>query len=349
MSDLKEALAQGWIEPPADGSQQDQDGPRPAYRIDPSVLKDKVLSRQLRRADRFSRLATLAACDALSDSGVDRTSAEETGIILATSFGPHVTTFKFLDDILDYGDLEVSPTLFSHSVHNAAASYIAKILDIRGPTQTLTQFSFSFHQALILAQAWLDEKRCSHVLVGVAEECGTILEYLYHRMLDTADQGRIQPFTFSSTPAAVPGEGSVFFLVTDQTVPGTYGNVAVLNEEEIAMWTKDADLSILDSDGLARDEKCYLDSLSPDLPSASYAPLFGSMMTGSAFNCAVGALMIREQAFYASPSTDNPHGIRLFDPRETDKLERILCIKYDCTGQREAIALRRGSAGKEGA
>ncbi len=47
---------------------------------------------------------------------------------MATAFGPHVTTFNFLDDILDHGDAAVSPTTFSNSVHNAAASYIAMAL-----------------------------------------------------------------------------------------------------------------------------------------------------------------------------------------------------------------------------
>ena len=106
----------------------------------------------MRRADKLSKMAVLAAADALQDSGLEN-AKQRTGIILATSFGAHQTTFDFLDDIIDYGEAQVSPTTFSNSVHNAAVSYIASVLDITGPTLTVTRFSFPFQSALQLAQA----------------------------------------------------------------------------------------------------------------------------------------------------------------------------------------------------
>ena len=72
-------------------------------------------------------MAVLAAGDALADSGIEDKAKRNIGMIVATAFGPHVTTFGFLDDILDHGDAAVSPTTFSNSVHNAAASYITTV------------------------------------------------------------------------------------------------------------------------------------------------------------------------------------------------------------------------------
>ncbi len=91
----------------------------------------------LRRSDRYTALVLAAAgkvLDAVPDVSGD------TGVIVASSFGPHRTTCAFLDDLLDYREEDVMPTTFSHSVHNAAASYAASAFGLRGPEFTLTGF-----------------------------------------------------------------------------------------------------------------------------------------------------------------------------------------------------------------
>lgn len=183
-----------------------QDEPFPAYVVDAATLKDPVL-KGMRRADRFSKLTTLAAIDAVSNSGVSVENSDRVGIIFATAFGPHNTTFKFQDDIIDYGDAGVSPTIFSNSVHNAAVSYISRTLKIKGPTWTVTGFDKPFERAAELAEAWLNEGRCDRVLLGGGDECGTVMEYICTQKLPVAQDGRI------SDEAYVPGEGAAFFLV----------------------------------------------------------------------------------------------------------------------------------------
>jgi 3-oxoacyl-[acyl-carrier-protein] synthase II len=74
-----------------------------------------------------------------------------------------------------------------------------------------------------------------------------------------------------------------------------------------------ADLNIIDTDGMLSDESVYRSTVSPDIPTAAYSPLFGSMMIGSAFNCAAGALMMKNQKYYTNPVMDNPHGINILD------------------------------------
>ncbi len=123
----------------------------------------------IRRADRFVKMAVAASLDACSESMLpkDRT---EASIIVATMFGPHATTFRFLDNILDYSDKGVSPTVFSHSVHNAAASYIASALGVMGQTLTITSFNDPLNQALVLAKAWLESGQAVKVLVCYVDE-----------------------------------------------------------------------------------------------------------------------------------------------------------------------------------
>jgi hypothetical protein len=168
-------------------------------RVSDELLSDPATSKQLRRADRFVRMASIAALDAASRAG-DRVSADRIGLIVTSGFGPHGRGFKFLDGILDCGDADALPTDFSHSVHGAAASYIAGLLDLRGPSLSATDFEIGFGEAVRLAQCWLDQKTCDRVLVGVVEELGQVL-------IDCAE--KILP-PDEPTPL---GEGAVFLAL----------------------------------------------------------------------------------------------------------------------------------------
>ena len=208
----KDAVSKDW-RPPEFIEVPFQEELFPVYAVAAETLKDKAVLGGMRRADRFSKMATLAAHDAVADSGVEFGNPERVGIIFATAFGPHNTTFRFQDDIIEYGDGGVSPTIFSNSVHNAAVSYISRALGIKGPTWTVTGFRDPFGQAIALAQAWLDEGRCDAVLLGAGDECGTVMEYICSQKLPIAADGKVR---MDDPPAYVPGEGMAFFLVDGQ-------------------------------------------------------------------------------------------------------------------------------------
>lgn len=337
-----DALRQGWLSPAFVEIPSASDKLFPIYLVKPETIKDNSISRKIRRADRFGKMAVLAAWDAVQDSGIGNKSADRNpsiGIIVSTAFGPHTTTFRFLDDILDYGDASVSPTIFSHSVHNAAASYIASVLDIHGPTLTLTQFAFSFHQALILAQIWLNEGRCKYVLVGSVDECGAVMEYICSQKLQIAKDGMIKPFNFSASPVAVPGEGSVFFLMTREKSIKKYCSLTGVEIFGDDMETDRADICILDADGMSGDERSYGDSIKHGIYTAGYAPVFGSIMTGSSFHCAAAALMLKKQIRYACPVQDNPHGVNLCRVTANADIKKVYCIRNNCENNKGIIKL----------
>ncbi|WP_163335664.1 beta-ketoacyl synthase N-terminal-like domain-containing protein [Desulfopila sp. IMCC35008] len=111
-----------------------------------SIEIPEPLFRQLRRADEFIRLGVVAAYNVLQQNGGLRADGERTGLFLGTAFGPMQTNFDVLDQVVE--NEPVSPTLFSHSVFNAAAGYIASVLGIHGCAITLTDFGFPFFSAL---------------------------------------------------------------------------------------------------------------------------------------------------------------------------------------------------------
>lgn len=338
----QKTLEQGWTVPLWKKFVSRFDISLPVYCLKQGTLADKTVLKKIRRADRFSKMAVLAAWDAFCDSGVSIKGKEAPlGIIVATGLGPHVTTFRFLDDILDYGEKNVSPTIFSHSVHNAAASYISLVLGAQGPTLTLTQFNFSFQQALILAQTWIKEGRCSNVLVGSVDELGTVMEYICGRKLKIARDGKIKPFRFSKDPEAVPGEGSVFFLVTEENSGRRYCEISDISGDNASIKEYKADMYIFDADGMSGSEQVYRDTVDSNALIGAYTPLFGSMMAGSSFHCAAAALMLKNQFRYASPVQDNPYAMNLCTAANTAKINKISCVKYNCGREKAVINLRR--------
>ncbi len=330
MESFRAALESGWKKP------------EKAYTIPPEALRDPVLTKDMRRADDLCKMAVLAASDALADGGLGSEEKSSLGIILGTAFGPHPTTFRFLDDIISFREPEVSPTTFSHSVHNAALSYVSYLLQSRGPTLTVTQFAHSFHQSVSLAQAWLDEGRCENVLVGTADQFGTVMDYICSQKLVPAEDGRIKPFSCSARPVSVPGEGCVFFLVTGRQNAERSGGraYASLRARQDGTSVK-ADLTILDADGMTGDESGYLDFKDHCGSVASYTPVYGSLLTGGGFSCAAAALMIRDRCRFASPVQDNPHGFDLVAANGPAELNFVRCVKFGCRGERIEFSLER--------
>jgi 3-oxoacyl-[acyl-carrier-protein] synthase II len=308
---LETALTSGAV-PPLQITVPFQAAPFPVYAIPAETLKDRAVLGEMRRADRFSKMATLAAYDAMAESGAPLENPERIGIIFSTAFGPHNTTFSFLDDILNYGDAGVSPTLFSNSVHNAAVSYISNTLKIKGPTWTITRFRDPFQQALLLAQVWLEEGRCDQVLVGAGDECGTVLDYICSQKLTIAETAaQMRPFFDAAGPAVIPGELAVFFLLSRDTAGGV----------QIALRPKDApppDLLMVDFESPQPDPR------SAQIPTGCWSHLAGATPISTAFSCAAAGLMLQRQKVYRAGNLLSGHGGINTDFKSV-RLQRIEC------------------------
>ncbi|VAX38167.1 hypothetical protein MNBD_UNCLBAC01-591 [hydrothermal vent metagenome] len=312
---FKDALEEGAVAPSLEKFSKFSEKSIPVYSIDDTLLKDKHVLSKARRADRFSKIATLAAWDAVHDGGsLESIKDESLGIIVATAFGPHKATFNFLDNILDYGESGVSPTIFSHSVHNAAASYIAAALDKKGPILTITDFCFSFHQALILADSWLDQGRCKNVLVGTVDELSSAMKYICTRKLNMDDS------------QTVLGEGSVFFLLTKDDSKKRYCEINQVDVSEKNIVESTPDFYIFENDGMINNQTAYK---SFDIGRAfvfNCVPIVGGLMTASSFHCMAGAIMLKNQKNYSHPV--NPINI-----------EKIQCVKFGCKLEKAIINL----------
>jgi len=261
---LREALVSGT---PPEATTLEKEGVQ-VMAVPPAALTGNPVLAPARRADRFCKMTLLAAMEAWQGCGADPL---RTGIILATAFGPHATVFRFVNEMLDFGDAKVSPTVFSQSVHAAAASMIATAAGLHGPALSLADLAAPFEEALALAGCWLDSGRCDAVLVGAADELSDVLAHVVRRKW---------PHAF------VPGEGAVFFRL-ERT-----GGVRVsVGPKE----TEDAACHLIDSQALGAGKAAPEAQASTAVPVRSYSPLWGSTRLGSALHLAAAALMRREE------------------------------------------------------
>jgi hypothetical protein len=180
---------------------------RDPRRINDTSLAYPAWNSRLRRADRFVRMAALAALDAWTSAqrAAGEVPAEQVGLILTSGLGSHGRAFRFIDGMLDFGDAAALPTDFSHSLHGTATAYITELLALRGPSLTITDFESGVAQAFLLAQCWLARGRCQRVLVGAVEELGEVLLHCAAKVLGDVP--------------VIPGEGAVFFMLGSGAAP----------------------------------------------------------------------------------------------------------------------------------
>lgn len=148
------------------------------------VIPDDM-ARDLRRADEFVQMAVLSGAMALSSAPERVVPPENIGVYIGTAYGPLETNFESLGSLIDDGEGQISPTLFSHSVYNAAAGYVARLLDIRGPALTLTNYGWPLLIALEEARTAVSVGRIERGLVIGVETYSELLADAYCRSYNT--------------------------------------------------------------------------------------------------------------------------------------------------------------------
>lgn len=257
----------------------------PVLAVPSAALAGNPVLAPARRADRFCKMTLLSAMEAWQGCTAG---AGRTGIILATAFGPHATVFRFVNEMLDFGNAKVSPTIFSQSVHAAAASMIATATGLHGPVLSLADLALPFEEALTLAEGWLDRGRCDSVLVGAADELSDVLAHVVRRKRAMAADG-VAGAAFAGGMAAVPGEGAVFFRLERE------GPLRVSLGGDVV---REASCLLLNTGALGGDDTALAALVPPGVPSFSLAPFWGSTRIGSAFHLAAAVLMRRDGRFF---------------------------------------------------
>lgn len=166
---------------------------------------------QLRRLDRPSRFAWVAAHQAFADAGLDpRPIGDRIAVAVGTLTGGSEATEAFLRPYLARGPEGASPLLFPNSVANAASGHLAVAFGLRGPSATFLERECATLAALEQGARWLRTGMAEAALVVGADG-------LFPLLLEACRGARLlarhgDPAIGSGT-GFLPGEGAQAFLL----------------------------------------------------------------------------------------------------------------------------------------
>ncbi|HEY3271117.1 MAG TPA: beta-ketoacyl synthase N-terminal-like domain-containing protein [Geothrix sp.] len=170
---------------------------------------------QLRRLDRASRFAWVAAHQAFRDAGLDPKAdawdgGERIAVAVGTMSGGSEASEAFMRPYLQRGPEGASPLLFPNTVANAASGHLALAFGLKGPSATFVDRENATFTALDQAARWLRAG-----LVDAALVIGT--DGLFPLLMDVCGGARLlarhgDP-DVGSGQGFLPGEGAQAFLL----------------------------------------------------------------------------------------------------------------------------------------
>lgn len=178
-------------------------------------FKEYINPVQLRRMSRMLRIGLTAATICIRDSSP----IKPDGIITASGFGFLEETAKFLTEILDQDEKQLTPTYFMQSTYNALAGIIAMNLKCDGYCNTYVGRGHAFETALLDAMMLVNGSPASNILLGGFDESEKadfkILGRLGHYKKESVQNLKLYE---SDTAGTIQGESAAFFMLgPDQT------------------------------------------------------------------------------------------------------------------------------------
>lgn len=290
---------------------------------------------QMRRLSRMLRIGLSAATICLRDSKVSMPD----GIITATGYGFLDETAKFLNELLEQSEKQLTPTYFMQSTSNALAGLVALTIKCMGYNNTYASKGYAFENALTDAIMQLNDNSSANILIGSYDEAAEVQYRASIRSghFKVEHVNNLDLFN-SGTKGSIQGEGSAFFMLSGTPSASTwcalrdmhmvykpegdelkYSLKAFLDSNEIS--SEDIDVVIngasgdLDHDAIINTliKTHFKESLE-----AKFKHLCGEYSTSTAFAIWLGASILKRQQI--------PQAVRLDEERNPKKLNTILVI-----------------------
>lgn len=166
---------------------------------------------QLRRLDRPSRFAWVAAHQAFADAGLDpRAMGERVAVAVGSLTGGSEASEAFMRPYLQRGPEGASPLVFPNCVANAASGHLALAYGLKGPSATIVDRENATFAALEQATRWLR--------LGLADAALVIgTDGLFPLLLDLCRGARMLARhgapEIGSGRGFLPGEGAQAFVL----------------------------------------------------------------------------------------------------------------------------------------
>src|SRR6187455_450881 len=173
---------------------------------------------QMRRLSRMLRIGLSAAMICLRNSKITMPD----GIITATGYGFLDETAKFLKELLEQGEKQLTPTYFMQGTSNALAGLVALTIKCMGYNNTYASKGVGFENAITDAMMQLNENASLNFLIGSYDEAA---EVQYNASIRTSHFktefiNNLSLFE-TNTKGSIQGEGSTFFMLSGKSSAST--------------------------------------------------------------------------------------------------------------------------------
>lgn len=275
--------------------------------------KDFIDAKLIRRMSRIIRMGVAAALQCLRQAGEENAGAVVTG----TAYGCLEDTGIFLTRLIEQNEEMLSPTQFVQSTHNTIGAQIALILQCTQYNNTFVHKAFSFESALLDSMMLLRENTASTVLVGGIDEITKTSFAILNRFgLYKAEAMSNLKLISSKTKGTIAGEGTAFFLLSNQPSEYDYAELQAINtfykpvgikeiEENIEnflsanhLTVEDIDIIISGRNGDSRYEEVYNileEGIFKNAKTLYYKHLCGEYPTSISFALWMAANMLKKQ------------------------------------------------------
>lgn len=291
---------------------------------------------QLRRLSRTLRIGVTSALICLRNAGIK----SPDGIITATGYGFLEDTERFLREIIDRNEQQLTPTYFMQGTYNALAGLIGLLIQCTGYNNTYVSRGYALGSALDDAMIQIQDNPMLNMLVGGYDEAVTV------QYKSVAREGHFKKEIIESlrlydhpTPGSLQGEGCAFFLLsgmrTAQTLCSLIGvhGVFVAREDlsdeihgflaKYELSTSDVDLWIGGHSGdISNDRPLQTlgDNVLRDVPQARFKHLVGEYCTADGFALWLGAMALKTQTV--------PDAIRYGQVPARTRMRYILIVNH---------------------
>ena len=306
---------------------------------------------QLRRLSRMLRIGMTAATICLKDAGI----TIPDGIVTATGYGFLEETEKFLRELLERNEKQLTPTFFMQGTYNALAGLVALSVKCTGYNNTYVSKGFAFENALHDCMLRISENQSLNLLLGSYDESATV-QYtagLREHQFKTEPTNSLDIFK-KKTPGCIQGESAAFFGLSGQPSASTWCSIEGIQSKYLPESAEDirkailsflnkhdvgeADIDIVIS-GMSGDSSrdLLLEQLENILfnktPRVYFKHLCGEFCTATSFGMWLASSILRKQHV--------PEVVKASPARFPDKIETILLVNHYFNRNYSFILLKR--------
>ena len=185
-------------------------------------FKKYINPAQLRRLSRMLRIGMTAATICLDNAGIK----VPDGIVTATGYGFLEETEKFLKELLERNEKQLTPTYFMQGTYNALAGLVALSVTCRGYNNTYVSKGFAFENALQDCLLRLNADRSHNLLLGSYDESAAVQYVAGMREHQFKKEFTNSLSIFNNkTDGCIQGESSSFFNLSGQPSGSTWCSI----------------------------------------------------------------------------------------------------------------------------